>query len=166
MAVIRWSGHDPFRELASLQERLNRVFEESFARAPRGHDGNEELSNGTWIPPVDIFETKDRLVLKAELPGFREDQIHLRFDEGVLTLEGERKFEKETGDESYHRVERSYGRFQRSFTLPRIVDNERISASFENGILTVEMPRREETRPKQIAIQAAGATPAISVKPK
>src|SRR5258706_16445963 len=78
MAVIRWSSNDPFRELASLQERLNRAFEESFARAPRG---DEELSTSTWTPPVDIFETGDRLVLKAELPGFREDQIHLRFDD-------------------------------------------------------------------------------------
>ena len=165
MAVIRWTGAgaDPFRELASLQERLNRVFDESMSRS--GHR-EEELFTGTWAPPVDIFETKDRLVLKAELPGFREDQIHLRFDDGILTLEGERKFEKETGEENYQRVERSYGIFQRSFTLPTNVDNERISATFDNGILTVELPKREETKPKQIRIQPSGKTPTIDVSSK
>ena len=101
-------------------------------------------------------------MLKAELPGFDENQIHLRFEDGILSLEGERKFEKENADENYHRVERSYGRFVRSFTIPSNVDNEKISASFHNGILTVELPKREETKPKQIKIQAKA--PAIEVK--
>ncbi len=149
MAVIRWN--DPFRDLAALQERMNRVFEESLARGRH----EEDLSTGTWAPPVDIFETKEKVVLKAELPGFAEDQIHLRFEEGILTMEGERKFEKKAGDESYHRVERSYGHFVRSFSIPTSVDHERIAASFENGILTVELPKREETRPRQIRIQGA-----------
>jgi HSP20 family protein len=155
MAVIRWN--DPFRDLAAFQERMNRVFEESLGRRQE-----EEIASGTWAPPVDIFETKDRMILQAELPGFAEDQIHLRFEDGVLTLEGERKFEKKTGDENYHRVERSYGRFVRSFSIPATVDHERIAATFENGILTVELPKREETRPKQIRIQAA--SPTIAVK--
>jgi HSP20 family protein len=162
MAVFRLSG-DPFRELAALRERLDRAFDESLTRSPRG---NEEIFTGTWVPPVDIYETTDKLVLKAELPGFREDQIHLRFDDGVLTLEGERKFEKETGDETYHRVERSYGNFQRAFTLPATVAADRIAASFDNGILTVELPKREETKPKQIKIGASGKSPAIDVTPK
>jgi HSP20 family protein len=162
MAVFRLTG--PYREIAALQERLNRAFEESFAGAQRG---GEELFTGTWAPPVDIFETKDKLVLKAELPGFREDQIHLRFDDGVLTIEGERKFEKESGDETYHRVERSYGGFQRAFTLPTTVAADRIAASFDNGILTVELPKREETKPKQIKIGVgSGSSPAIDVTPK
>jgi HSP20 family protein len=154
MAVIRWTGV-PFHELASLQQRLNRAFDESMGRGP----ADEELSTGTWAPPVDIFETKDRLVLKAELPGLSEDQIHLRFDNGVLTLEGERKFEKESGDENYHRVERSYGRFQRSFTLPTMVSPDAIAATFDNGILTVELPKRDESKPKQIKIQSTGRSP-------
>lgn len=150
MAIFRVS--DPFRELATLQDRMNRIFHDTMAR---GQD--EEIFTGTWAPPVDIFETKDRIVLKAELPGFKEDQIQLRFDNGILTLEGERKFEKETGDENYHRVERSYGKFQRSFTLPTMIQNDKIEASFNNGVLTVSLPKREETKPKQIRIQTAAA---------
>ena len=164
MAVYRWSG-DPFRELASLQDRLNRAFEESLSRAP-GRGGEEELFTGRWVPPVDIYETRDKLVLKAELPGLREEQIRLRFDDGVLVLEGERTLEKETGEESYQRVERSYGTFQRSFTLPPTIVSDRISAAFENGILTVELPKREETKPKQIKIGTGGAATPIDVNAK
>ncbi len=156
MPVIRWN--DPFRELSTLQERLNRAFDSTLA--PRGRE--EELFTGTWAPPVDIYETKEKTVLKAELPGFDESQIQLRFEDGILSLEGERKFEKETGDENYHRVERSYGKFVRSFTIPTNVDHEKIAASFANGILTVELPKREETKPKAIKIQAQ--KPAIDVK--
>ncbi len=154
MAVIRWN--DPFRDLAALQDRMNRVFEESMGRRNR----DEELFTGNWAPPVDIYETKDRMVLKAELPGFAEDQIHLRFEEGVLTMEGERKFEKKSGDENYHRVERSYGKFVRTFSLPTSVDPDKAAATFDSGILTVSLPKREETKPKQIRIQGA----AIDVK--
>jgi HSP20 family protein len=158
MPVIRWN--DPFRDLATLQDRLNRAFDSTLARG--GRDAQEELFTGTWAPPVDIFETKEKTVLKAELPGFDENQIQLRFEDGILSLEGERKFEKESGEENYHRVERSYGKFVRSFTIPANVDNEKIAASFHNGVLTVELPKREETKPKAIKIQAQA--PAINVK--
>jgi HSP20 family protein len=157
MNIIRWN--DPFRELASLQSRLNRAFDTTFAGPARN---DEDLLTGAWTPPVDILETKEKTVLKAELPGFDENQIHLHFEDGILSLEGERRFEKENGDENYHRVERSYGKFVRSFTIPSNVDNEKISAAFHNGILTVELPKREETKPKQIKIQAKA--PAIEVK--
>jgi HSP20 family protein len=157
MNIIRWN--DPFRELATLQSRLNQAFDTTLSRPTRSE---EELLTGAWAPPVDILETKEKTVLKAELPGFDEDQIHLRFEDGILSLDGERKFEKENADENYHRVERSYGRFVRSFTIPSNVDNEKISAAFHNGILTVELPKREETKPKQIRIQAKA--PAIDVK--
>jgi HSP20 family protein len=156
MQLIRWN--DPFRDLATLQERLNRAFDSTLT--PRGRE--EELVTGTWAPPVDIYETKEKTVLKAELPGFDESQIALRFEDGVLTLEGERKFEKESGDENYHRVERSYGKFVRSFTIPANVNHEKIAASFANGILTIELPKREETKPKAIKIHAQ--KPAIDVK--
>jgi HSP20 family protein len=149
MNLIRWN--DPFRELATLQERLNRAFDNTLAS--RGRE--EELFTGTWAPPVDISETKEKTVLKAELPGFEENQISLKFEDGILSLEGERKFEKENGDENYHRVERSYGKFVRSFTIPTNVDHEKIAASFHNGVLTVELPKREETKPKAIKIQPA-----------
>jgi HSP20 family protein len=154
MPVIRWN--DPFRDLATLQDRLNRAFDSTLARG--GREPQEELFTGTWAPPVDIFETKEKTVLKAELPGFDENQIALRFEDGILSLEGERKFEKASDDENYHRVERSYGKFVRSFTIPANVDNEKIVASFHNGVLTVELPKREETKPKAIKIQAAKPT--------
>jgi len=160
MAVIRWN--DPFRDLATLQDRMNRVFESTLGRT----QNEEELFTGTWAPPVDIFETKDKIVLKAELPGFDEKQIQLRFEDGILSLEGERKFEKESGDENYHRVERSYGKFIRSFSIPATADSEKIAASFGNGVLTVELPKREETKPKQIRIEAGSAKPAIEAKKK
>jgi HSP20 family protein len=157
MNVIRWN--DPFRDLASLQHRLNRAFDTTLARPERNE---EDLLTGAWAPPVDILETKEKTILKAELPGFDENQIHLHFEDGILSLKGERKFEKENADENYHRVERSYGRFVRSFTIPSSVDNEKISAAFHNGILTVELPKREETKPKQIKITPA--KPALDAK--
>ena len=157
MNVIRWN--DPFQDLASLQHRLNRAFDTTLARPERNE---EDLLTGAWAPPVDILETKEKTILKAELPGFDENQIHLHFEDGILSLEGERKFEKENADENYHRVERSYGRFVRSFTIPSSVDNEKISAAFHNGILTVELPKREETKPKQIKITPA--KPALDAK--
>ena len=160
MAIIRWN--DPFRELAALQDRMNRVFEGTLARTRN----EEELFTGTWAPPVDIYETKDRIVLKAELPGFDDKQIQLRFEDGVLTLEGERKFEKESGDENYHRVERSYGKFVRSFAIPAGVEGDRIAASFSNGVLTVDLPKREETKPKQIRIEASAPKTALEAKKK
>ncbi|MFI5180790.1 MAG: Hsp20/alpha crystallin family protein [Thermoanaerobaculia bacterium] len=160
MAIIRWN--DPFRDLAALQDRMNRLFEGTIPRTRT----EEELFTGTWAPPVDIYETKDKITLKAELPGFDEKQINLRFEDGVLTIEGERKFEKESGDENYHRVERSYGKFVRSFAIPAGVEGDRIAANFSNGVLTVDLPKREETKPKQIKIEAAAPKPAIEAKKK
>ena len=158
MAAVR--RYDPFRELATLQERMNRIFDDTFTSASRRED--EGLS-ATWTPPVDVLEKRDRIVLTAELPGFSEDQVQLRFEDGVLTLEGERRFEKEVDEARYHCVERSYGRFSRSFRLPANVDEESITATFVNGLLVVELPKREEVRPKSIRIRA-GSPPAIDVK--
>ncbi len=158
MAAVR--RYDPFRELATLQERMNRIFDDTFSSASRRED--EGLS-ATWTPPVDVLEKRDRIVLTAELPGFAEDQVQLRFEDGVLTLEGERRFEKEVDEARYHCVERSYGRFSRSFRLPANVDEEAITATFVNGLLVVELPKREEARPKSIRIRA-GSPPPIDVK--
>ena len=160
MAVIRWN--DPFRELATLQDRMNRIFEDTLTRSSGRRD--EDALSGSWTPPVDIVETKDRLVLKAELPGFTEEQIVVRFDDGILSIEGERKFEKESEDEKYHCVERSYGRFGRSFRLPANVDAERINASFQNGLLSIELPKKDEALPKRIRIQATATAPSIEIK--
>lgn len=147
MNLVTW---DPYRELGSLPSRFNRVFG---ALAPRERD--EELSLGAWIPPVDIMEEKDRILLTAELPGFKENDIEIQMEGNVLTLRGERKTEVEKEGRTFHRMERSYGQFVRSFTLPNNVDREKIKASFGDGLLQIELPKREEAKPKQIKISAS-----------
>jgi len=140
---------DPYREMQAFQDRLNRAFGNT-ARGER----EEEMSLGAWVPPVDIAEEKDRIMITAELPGFREDQISIQTENGMLTLTGERKFEKENGERNYHRVERSYGQFVRSFSLPNNVDREKIHATFSNGLLQIELPKREDAKPRQIRVSA------------
>jgi HSP20 family protein len=155
MNVIRW---DPYRELTSFADRFNR------ALSSPARDREEEMSLGAWMPPVDISEDQDKIRLTAELPGVREDQVSIQMEGGVLTLRGERKFEDEKQGRNFHRVERSYGQFVRSFTLPNNVDREKIRASFSDGILEIEMPKSEEARPRQIKISAG--TPNTSRKEK
>jgi HSP20 family protein len=138
---------DPYRE---IQDRFNRAF----GLVPARRERDEEMSLGAWIPPVDIVEDKDRISLMVELPGFKEDEISIQMEGGVLTIRGERKFEKEQEGRTYHRVERSYGQFVRTFTLPNNVDRENVHASFRNGILEIELPKREEARPRQIKVMA------------
>lgn len=146
MAIVRW---EPFRDLVTIQDRINRMFGEGFGRF-RG--GDEALDSGAWSPAVDIYETEHDIVLKAELPDIKQSDIDLRIENNTLTLKGERKFEKETNDENYHRVERSYGAFSRSFTLPATVDQEKIKAEYKDGILKVILPKKEEAKPKQIKV--------------
>jgi HSP20 family protein len=141
MAIIRW---DSPRELADMEiDRLNRMFTDFY---------NASVARG-WTPAVDIFETdQHEVVLRAELPDMKREDIAVTFENGVLTLKGERKFSGEVPREQYQRVERHYGAFSRSFTLPNTVDASRISASYKDGVLTVRLPQREEARPKQITI--------------
>ena len=155
MNLMRW---DPFREVASLQDRLNRAFG---GRTER----DDEMSLAAWAPPVDIAEEKDRILITAELPGFKENEIEIQTENGMLTLRGERRFEKEADGKNYHRVERSYGQFVRSFSLPNNVDRERIKATFKNGLLEVELPKREDAKPKTIRI-TAGSEPRESIDVK
>ncbi len=145
--ITRWN--DPFRELESFRSQMNRLFGEAF---PTSRTGDEAPSLAAWAPPVDITETPDQLVFQVELPGFSQDDLRLRAENGVLTLEGERKFEKESEKKAYHRVERAYGRFVRAFSLPVNVDADKINATLVDGILTVELPKREEAKPKSIPI--------------
>ena len=142
MAIVRW---EPARELASMEiDRLNRMFSDFYGEA---------FSRSAWVPPVDIFETDEHeVVLKAELPEMKREDINVTFENGVLTLRGERKFEQETKKGDYHRVERRHGAFSRSFTLPNTVDATRISAAYKDGVLTIRLPQREEAKPKQIAV--------------
>jgi HSP20 family protein len=152
---------DPYREIATLQDRLNRAFGSTFGRGER-----EDESLAAWAPPVDIVEEKDRILVTAELPGFKNDEISIQTENGMLTLSGERRFEKETNDKAYHRVERSYGRFVRSFSLPNNVDREKIQARFNDGLLQVELPKREDAKPRTIRISGGSSPEAIDVKSK
>ena len=141
MAIIRW---EPARELASMEiDRLNRMFSDFY----------EETFSRAWVPAVDIYETdKNEVVLKAELPDMKREDISVTFENGVLTLKGERKFEDEVKKENFQRIERRHGSFSRSFTLPNTVDAGKISASYKDGVLTIRLPQREEAKPKQIAV--------------
>ena len=147
MAIVRW---EPFRDLVSIQDRMNRIFDEAF----RVRTGGEEdwALGGNWAPAVDIYEHEGNIVLKAELPGIDPKDVDVRVENNVLTLHGERKVDSEVKREQYHRVERAYGSFTRSFTLPNVVDTEKIKAEYSDGVLRVTLPQREEAKPKQIAI--------------
>lgn len=149
MAIVRW---EPFRDLVSLQDRMNRLFDDSFRSVSRGAGEEEWALGGSWAPAVDIFEQEGNIVLKAELPGVDSKDVDVRIENNILTLRGERKFDSEVNKENYHRVERAYGTFSRSFTLPTVVDTEKIKADFKDGVLKVTLPKREEAKPKQISI--------------
>ncbi len=145
MALMKW---DPFRDLNALQDRMNRLFED----AGRGWRGDEPVSTTSWSPAIDIFETEGEIVVKAELPGMDRKDISLNLENNVLTLKGERKFEKETKEENYHRIERSYGGFGRTFSIPSMVDEEKIRADYKDGVLKIILPKKEQAKPKQIRI--------------
>ena len=138
---------DPFRGLNSLQDQVNRLFDETFSR---GRSAESEM--GTWAPAVDIYETEQELVLKADLPEVNQQEIDIRIENNMLTFRGERKFHNEVSQDNYLRVERAYGPFSRSFSLPNTINTEAIKADYQNGVLSIRMPKREESRPKQIRI--------------
>ena len=146
MAVLtRW---DPFREFVTLQDRMNRLF-----REPYGPEGREEsLSTTTFAPPVDVYEDEHNVTLKIEVPGIDEKDIDVRIENNTLTVHGERKFEKEEKEENYRRVERQYGGFTRSFTLPNTVDPDQVHATYEKGVLKISMAKKAEAKPKQIKV--------------
>jgi HSP20 family protein len=143
MTLTRWS---PISGLAALEiDRLNRMFDAAFS--------NEPLAQGAWVPAVDIYETPNKdVVVKAELPEMRREDIKVTYENNVLTIEGERKFTDQVDREKFHRVERGYGAFRRSFTVPDSIDAARVQAAYQDGVLTITLPRREETRPRQIEI--------------
>ncbi len=146
MALARWT---PMGNLRSFQDEMNRMFDQFF----RGGTG-EEAGWGvrTWAPPVDLYETDDALILKAELPGMSKDDVSVEVHRNTLLLRGERKHEAEVKEDRYHRVERAYGTFQRSFVLPTVVDQEHVQASYKDGILELRLPKSEAAKPKRIAI--------------
>jgi HSP20 family protein len=149
MALIRW---DPFREMSSLQERMNRLMSDFRTRSPFGE---EEMAQGSWIPAVDIYETKESIVLNVELPGVTKEDIALEVKDSTLTIKGEKKLEKNVTEENFHRMERSYGSFTRAFTLPSTVQRDKVKAKFRDGILEIMLPKAEEAKPKQIKVDVS-----------
>ncbi len=141
MTVVRWT---PWQELEEMQRSLTRLLDS---------DASATSERGSWLPAVDVRETKDALILHAELPGINKEDIHVEVHEGRLTLSGERKYEKEVDEENVHRIERAYGRFSRSFSLPRDVDTNAVDATMNNGVLEIRLPKKETARPKSITVK-------------
>ena len=142
--LTRW---DPFRELGTLQDRMNRLFQDF---APGRED--ELMTTGSFAPPVDVYEDEHAITLKLEVPGVEQKDIDVRLENNTLTIRGERKFEKEEKEENFHRIERRYGSFARSFTLPNTVDPDQVNADFENGVLKIRLAKKAEAKPKQIKV--------------
>jgi len=146
--VTRW---DPFREFATIQDRMNRLFRDSY-----GNEGREEaLTNTAFAPAVDVYEDEHTVTLKIEVPGIDEKDIDVQIENNTLTVHGERKFEKDEKEENYRRVERQYGSFTRTFTLPNTVEQESVQADYDKGVLKVKLAKKAEAKPKQIKVNVA-----------
>jgi len=146
MAIVKW---EPFGHVATLQDRVNRLFEDAF---PRYGETEDDLSLCAWRPSVDIYETDEGLTVKAELPGVKKEDVSVEVKENVLTLKGERKADSEVSDDKYYRRERCFGTFQRSFSLEYHVNPERIKARFKDGVLEVTIAKPEQEKPKQVTV--------------
>jgi HSP20 family protein len=151
MAITRW---DPFRDVLALQNRMNSLFQEY----GRGESESGALTTAAFVPPVDIYEDEHKIVLKLEVPGLAEKDLDIQLENQVLTVKGERKFEKEEKEENFHRIERRYGSFYRSFTVPTTVDSESVKAGYDAGVLKIELAKRAEAKPKQIKVAVGGAS--------
>ena len=148
MTLVRWT---PFQDLLAVQNRVNRLFNDAY-----GRQDDDVMTRGVWIPPVDIYENgAHELVLKAELPAMTRDEIQVTVENGTLRLHGEKKLDHEVKEDQYHRVERTYGAFSRSFSLPPTVDVTKVTADYKEGVLTIKLPLRDEARPKQIKVDVA-----------
>ena len=145
--ITRW---DPFREFVTLQDRMNRLMRDS--RGPGSEGQDEALTSSAFAPPVDVYEDEHNVTLKIEVPGIDENDIDVRIENNTLTVHGERKFEKEEKEENYRRVERQYGSFTRTFTLPNTVDQESVQADYDKGVLKVKLAKKAEAKPKQIKV--------------
>ena len=150
MTIVRW---EPLRELNSLQSEMNRLFNTVFD-PPAGTSGNVLRR---WMPAMDLVESADHFVLRADLPGMSEDDVAIEFEDGTLTISGERKAEHEDSKEGFHRVERSFGAFSRSLTLPPGIDADAVTAAFDRGVLEIRVPKPEQRKPRKIAIGGQGA---------
>jgi HSP20 family protein len=149
MTIVRWN--DPIGEFARLQNRINRAFGDAY-----GHNDEGLTSSGSWMPPVDIYQSGEHeIVLKADVPDMTREDIDITVDNGTLTIKGEKKVSTDVKEEHYHRIERNYGSFSRSFSLPQTVDTTKVGAEYRNGVLTVRLPLREDAKPRQIKVEVA-----------
>ncbi len=155
--IARW---EPFRAVTTLQDQINRLFNDTFDRT------GDESNLSAWAPAVDIYETEQELVVKADLPEVDPKDLDIRVENNILTIRGERKFEKKVNEENYLRVERSYGSFARSFTLSNTVDSDAIKAEYQNGVLTLSIPKKEEAKPKQIKVNVSAPAKAAAASAK
>lgn len=157
MAITRW---DPFRDVLTLQNRLNSLFQDY-----RGQSESDAVSTAAFVPPVDIYEDEHKIVLKLEVPGLKQEDLDIQVENNILTVRGERKFEKEEKEENFHRIERRYGSFFRSFTVPTTVNTDGVKASYDAGVLRIELEKRAEARPRQIKVQAGSGAKQVESKP-
>ena len=158
MTIVRW---EPLRELSSLQSEMNRLFNTAFD-TPSPASGNAARR---WMPAMDLVESPDHFVLRADLPGMGEDDVQIEFEDGTLTVSGERKSEHEEREEGFHRVERAFGAFSRSLTLPKGIDADAVTASFDRGVLEIRVPKPEQRKPRKIAIGGQGAIEGHEAEP-
>jgi HSP20 family protein len=145
MVYVKW---EPFRELMAMQDRMTRLFDETLSRVWK-----EEVPKRVWSPLADILEIGDEVIIKIDLPEMNQNEIEIRVEENTLIIQGERKFTKEAPDANYLQMERPYGAFRRIFTIPRIIEQEKIKASYKDGVLRVVLPKRSETRPQKILLE-------------
>ena len=153
--ITRW---EPFREIGNLQTQMNRLFQDF------GRSGNDELMATGFMPAVDVYEDEQNLTLNLEVPGMDEKDIDIQLENNQLTVRGERRFENEQKEENFHRIERRYGSFSRSFTLPNTVDTDNVKAHYVNGVLKIQLAKRAEAKPKQIKVEAGKAQPTLEAK--
>ena len=156
--IVRW---DPFRELTQLQDRMNRLFQDSY----RG-SGDENLMSTGFVPPVDIYEDEHTIRVKMEVPGIDQNDIDIRVENNTLTVRGERKFEKDEKEENFHRIERRYGQFVRTFSMPNTVDADHVEATYHNGVLYLGLPKKAEAKPKQVKVNIGEPAKTLSGKGK
>ena len=153
MSITRW---DPFRDVLTLQNRMNSLFQDF----NRGQGDNDFVATAAFVPPVDIYEDEHKIVLKLEVPGMKQEDLDIQIENNTLSVRGERKFEKEEKEENFHRIERRYGSFFRSFTVPNTVSTENVKASYDAGVLRIELEKRAEAKPKQIKVQVGAGSSA------
>ncbi len=154
MAITRW---DPFREMTTLQNRLNSIFQDF----NRGNAENEPVATAAFVPPVDIYEDGQKIVLKLEVPGMKQEDLDIQLENNTLIVRGERKFEKEEKEENFHRIERRYGSFYRAFTIPNTVNPDSVKADYDAGVLSIKLEKRAEAKPKQIKVQVGSTSKQI-----